>query len=251
MANLSTAKPNQFQQYSKWERIEMKMSARIAYLGVTNYAEAHALQVCLTERRRSDAIPYDIFLVTEHEDTFTLGRSGGRENLMVSEQFLLKKGIPLVQVERGGDITFHGKGQLVIYPIFHMRKAGLTVSEYVYRMEELMIKLAADNEVYATRSPRNHGVWVKGKKLGSVGLAVRHGVAFHGLALNVNINLEPFCWVNPCGLTDVQMTSLSNEIGKEILVDNILMDLGKHISSVFTCSITPITKDNFDIGRHS
>ncbi|WP_163337547.1 lipoyl(octanoyl) transferase LipB [Desulfopila sp. IMCC35008] len=226
------------------------MSARIAYLGVTDYAEIHALQVCLTSKRRDDTIPFDIFLVTEHRDTFTLGRSGGRENLMVSEQFLREKGIPLVQVERGGDITYHGRGQLVIYPIFHMRKAGLTVSEYVYRMEELMIKLAAENEVHATRSSRNHGVWVQEKKLGSVGIAVRHGVAFHGLALNVNINLEPFFWVNPCGLTGVQMTSLSNERGKEILIEDIETDLGKHISSVFTCSITQIAKDHPDIARH-
>ena len=228
----------------------MKMSARIVDLGVTDYAEVHALQVELIEKRRNGTLPEDIFLVTEHRDTFTLGRSGGRENLMVSEQFLHEKGIPLVQVERGGDITYHGRGQLVVYPIFHIRQAGLTVSEYVYRMEELMIKLAAESGTDATRSLRNHGVWVMGKKLGSVGIAIRHGVAFHGLALNVNINLEPFSWVNPCGLTGVQMTSLSSERGEEILMDEIETDLGKHIGSVFMCSLTPITKDHPDIAMH-
>lgn len=228
----------------------MKMPARIVNLGVTDYVEAHALQVELIENRRNGTLPEDIFLVTEHWDTFTLGRGGGRENLMVSEQFLHEKGIPLVQAERGGDITYHGRGQLVIYPILHIRQAGLTVSEYVYRMEKLMIKLAAESGVDATRSPRNHGVWVKKKKLGSVGIAVRHGVAFHGLALNVNINLEPFSWVNPCGLTGVQMTSLSSERGEETLMDEVKTDLGKHISGVFSCSLTPITKDHLDIARH-
>jgi lipoyl(octanoyl) transferase len=228
----------------------VKMSARIVNLGLTDYAEVHALQVELIEKRRNGTLPEDLFLVTEHWDTFTLGRGGGRENLMVSEQFLREKSIPLVQVERGGDITYHGRGQLVIYPILHIRQAGFTVSEYVYRMEELMITLAAESEVDATRSPRNHGVWVKEKKLGSVGIAVRYGVAFHGLALNVNINLEPFSWVNPCGLNGVQMTSLSSVRGKEILIDEIETDLGKHISSVFTCSLTPITKDHPDIARH-
>ncbi len=191
-------------------------AARFVDLGLTDYAAAYALQLELVEKRRSGTISDDIFLVTEHPGTFTLGRRGGHQNLMVSEQFLREKNIPLVHIERGGDITYHGLGQLVIYPILHLRQAGLTVSDYVCLLEEIMIGLAASCGVVAARDPRNHGVWVGDRKLGSVGIAIRHGVAFHGLALNVNIALEPFSWVNPCGLAGVRMTTLSRESGREV-----------------------------------
>ncbi len=103
----------------------VKRAARIVDLGLTDYAAAYALQLDLVERRRSGAGADDIFLVTEHPGTFTLGRRGGRQNLMVSEQYLRQQNIPLVHIERGGDITYHGPGQLVIYPVLYLRQAGL------------------------------------------------------------------------------------------------------------------------------
>lgn len=191
-------------------------AAKLIQLGMVDYLEAYHLQQELVEKRRSGGLADDHFIVTEHPPTFTLGRRGGRENLMVSEQFLTEKNIPLVPIERGGDITFHGPGQLVVYPILHLRQCGLSVTDYVGLLEETMLQLARKAGVEAVRDPRNHGVWVKGKKLGSVGIAIRHGVCFHGLALNGNLLLEPFSWVNPCGLTGVSMTTLSSESGQEI-----------------------------------
>ena len=140
---------------------------------------------------------------------------------MVSEQFLREKNIPLVHIERGGDITYHGRGQLVIYPILHLRQAGLTVSDYVYLSGRNNDRPGSSCGVEAVRDSRNHGVWVGDRKLGSVGIAIRHGIAFHGLALNVNLSLEPFSWVNPCGLTGVKMTTLSRESGREIMLDEV------------------------------
>lgn len=226
-------------------------AARVVDLGLTDYAAAYSLQLELIERRRSGTVADDIFLLTEHPGTFTLGRRGGLQNLMVSEQFLQEKNIPLVHIERGGDITYHGRGQLVIYPILHLRQAGLTIADYVYLLEEIMIGLAAECGVVAGRDPRNHGVWAGNRKLGSVGIAIRHGVAFHGLALNVNISLEPFSWVNPCGLTGVQMTTLSRESGREVGLDEVKNNLFKssRLKNLFSRDFIAIERDHPDVTR--
>jgi len=182
-----------------------------ADLGLLDYEKAHELQLRLVAARAAGAIPSDIFLLTEHAPVFTLGRRGGRENLIVSELLLSEAQIPVIHVERGGDITFHGPGQLVGYPILDLRAAKLTVTGYVQRLEEVMIRTAACFGVHATRNPLNHGIWVGGRKLGSLGIAIRRGITFHGFALNVNVALEPFGWINPCGLQGVEMTSLERE----------------------------------------
>ncbi|NNK95969.1 MAG: lipoyl(octanoyl) transferase LipB [Desulfobacterales bacterium] len=224
-----------------------KKVARIVDLGLTDYTAAYRLQLELVDKRRNGTAEDDLFLVTEHQGTFTLGRRGGRQNLTVSEEFLRKNDIPLVHIERGGDITYHGQGQLVIYPIIHLRQAGITVVEYVDCLEELMIRLAAASGVVATRDPRNRGVWVGDKKLGSVGIAIRQGVCFHGMALNINISLEPFSWVNPCGLTGVQMTTLSGESDREVTLEDVKSDLAGQLGRVFARKFITIAKDHPDV----
>ncbi len=220
------------------------VNSRLVQLGLTDYRATYDMQVALVDKRKKNGDDY--FLVTEHPSVFTLGRRGGRENLIVSEKFLQEKGVSVVQIERGGDITYHGEGQLVLYPILHLRQAGLTVTEYVHLLEELMIRLAADAGVSATRDPRNHGIWVGDKKLGSVGIAIRHGVSFHGLALNVNLSLEPFSWVNPCGLTGVQMTTISRECGKEVTLPMVKETLRSHLTDLFDCEFIDYQKDQLD-----
>ncbi len=215
-------------------------------LGRTEYGVAHALQTRLVAWRRRE-VGRDVILVTEHQSVYTLGRRGGREHLAVSERFLAERGIEVVEIERGGVITYHGPGQLVIYPILDLRAAGLSVTDYVARLEELMIALAADVGVAAGRDPRNHGVWVGEKKLGSVGIAIRHGISFHGLALNVNPSLAPFGWINPCGLTGVAMTSLAAESGENVTVSGIAPGLLDHFKVIFgidlaetSCEMLPV-----------
>lgn len=214
--------------------------ATIVDLGMIDYGRCHHLQQKLVERRRHNQLESDLFLITEHPATFTLGRRGGRKNLVVSEQFLKDRNIPVISIERGGDITFHGPGQLVIYPIYRLRDSRLSVADYVYLLEEAMIQLADSVGVRAMRDERNHGVWVEGKKLGSVGIAIRHGISFHGLALNVNVSLEPFSWVNPCGLHGVLMTSLSNENQREVTTQTLGKKVQYIVEKVFsrTCDIT-------------
>ncbi len=224
--------------------------AGIVDLGLVDYSRVYELQQRLAERRKKDLLTSDLFLVTEHPSVFTLGRRGGRENLVVSERFLLEKNIEVVQIERGGDITYHGPGQLVIYPILDLRKAGLAVAEYVNLLEEIMIRLAARCGIKAVRDPRNHGIWVGDKKLGSVGIAIRHGISFHGLALNVNISLEPFSWVNPCGLVGVKMTTLSVECGGKVTLSLVKKGLSEQLSEVFDRQFIVQTKDHPDVTMH-
>lgn len=224
-----------------------KTAARIVDLGVSDYAAAYHLQLALVEKRRRATVAGDLFLVTEHPATFTMGRRGGLQNLMVSPKFLQEKNIPLVHIERGGDITYHGPGQLVVYPIIHLRQAALSVAEYVHLLEQLMINLAAECGVTAGRDPRNHGVWAGGRKLGSVGIAIRHGVAFHGLALNVHNSLEPFSWVNPCGLTGVSMTTLSRECGRMVGLEEVGKKLVEQLREVFSREFILLEKDHPDV----
>ncbi len=217
------------------------MHASLCNLGLMEYQVAYDLQTTLVDRRRNLPEGNDTFLVVEHPSVYTLGRRGGREFLMVSEAFLEEKNIAIVPIERGGVITYHGPGQLVIYPIIHLKQAGLSVADYVARLEDLMIALAADVGVVAGRDERNHGVWVGDNKLGSIGIAIRHGVSFHGLALNVNLSLEPFGWINPCGLTGVRMTSLAAERGEDISLAAIIDNVQQHLETIFPHSFTEIT----------
>lgn len=221
---------------------DQSRSGALLDLGLSDYTETYSLQQDLVAKRKSGELSSDLFLVTEHPATFTLGRRGGRENLMVSEAFLEDRNIPLVHIERGGDITFHGEGQLVLYPIFDLRSNKITVGDYVALLEEVMLELSALFGVTACRDPRNNGIWVGNKKLGSVGIAIRHGVAFHGLALNVNISLEPFSWVNPCGLSGVSMTTLALETGGEHTVAGVKQELPAILSKLFQRSFTEVSE---------
>jgi lipoyl(octanoyl) transferase len=121
----------------------------------------------------------------------------------------------------------------VVYPVIRLKTAGLSVSDYVFRLEEAMIRLSADYGVAAVRDPRNHGVWTGGRKLGSVGIAIRHGVAFHGLAINITPSLEAFDWIHPCGLTDIRITSLARELATELPLVEVKQRLLGHLAGVF------------------
>jgi lipoyl(octanoyl) transferase len=207
--------------------------------GLTPYKAAHELQVALV-RARKESLAKDVFICLEHQPVFTLGRRGGRQSLKVTEEFLDSRSISIFHVERGGDITYHGPGQLVLYPILDLRKAGLGVVEYVTALEELMIRTAADRGICAERNPLNRGVWVGPRKLGSLGIAVRHGVSFHGLALNVNSILEHFGWIDPCGLQGVSVTSMEQLQGGPLDMEEVRRSLLRHVEEVFETSLVPI-----------
>ncbi len=187
---------------------------RIFKIGSVDYIEALRLQQEIVSKKITKEIKENIILVLEHPQVFTLGKNGGRENLKVSEKYLASKKIPIIQTDRGGNITFHGPGQLVVYPIIDFNKMNIGVTDFVYQLEEVIIQASIDMGVEAIRNKKNRGVWVNNKKLGSIGLCVKKGISFHGLALNVSLDLEPFSWINPCGMERVSMTSLEQELIK-------------------------------------
>jgi len=203
------------------------------------YAEAWDLQARLVEARVSGSLPNDVVLVLEHPAVFTLGKRGGRENLLVPEETLARQGIPIVQVERGGNITYHAPGQLVLYPIIHLERAGIKVVDMVDRLEEVMIRTCAEWGIQAGRNPLNRGVWVGLKKIGAIGIAVRRGVSFHGMALNVNIDLTPFGWIQPCGLEGIGVTSMRTEGGQDLSMAEVRRVLTQHMQTVFGARLVP------------
>ena len=215
-----------------------KRSWIFADLGTLDYQQAWQLQADLVAARQDGRIDVNMILTLEHPPVFTLGRRGGLEYLLVSEDCLARSGIPVVQVERGGFITYHGPGQLVLYPIIDLEAERFKVVDLVAALEEIMIRTAADWGVTAERNPANRGVWVGPKKLGSIGIAVRRGISFHGMALNVNLDLTPFSWIQPCGLNGVAMTSMHQESPRRIPMQEVRRTLRSHVASVFGAGLT-------------
>jgi len=195
------------------------------------------LQNNLVGARKDGVIDKDIVLLLEHPPVFTLGRRGGLKNLTVSEDFLNKAGIPVVHVERGGDITFHGPGQVIMYPIIDIRAARLGVIDYVGLLEEVMIRTASDWGIEAGRNSLNRGVWVGNNKLGSIGLAIRRGISFHGMAFNVNLSLEPFGWINPCGLQNIGITSMEKELSRKVSIEKVREATKSHVETIFSVEL--------------
>jgi lipoate-protein ligase B len=210
-----------------------------------DYREAWQLQADLIVARKERILSNNIVLFLEHPAVFTLGRRGGRECLLVSEKFLDKTGVQVIQVERGGNITFHGPGQLVVYPIVDLQAARIKVVDFVSGLEEVMLRTAENWGVAAERNAANRGIWVGPNKMGSIGIAVRRGISFHGLALNINTDLTPFSWIQPCGLKDVGMTTMQQETGCQLPMQEVRAVLKKQFESVF--GIKFVSKSRADL----
>jgi lipoate-protein ligase B len=202
-------------------------------LGMLGYRDAWSLQLRLLDARKSESLKNEVVLFLEHQPVFTLGKRGGLANLKVTDSFLASRAIPLIHVERGGDITYHGPGQLVVYPIIHLHSTGMGVLRLVEGLEEVMIRTLAEWGIKAGRDPRNRGAWVGKDKIGSIGIAVRRSVSFHGFALNVNTDLEPFTWVNPCGLQNVMITSMKQILAKVLSMDDVKAAAKEHLQNIF------------------
>lgn len=208
------------------------------------YETAWRLQSQLVRERQNGRIDQNVILFLEHPPVFTMGRRGGREHLGVSAAFLEKSGIRLHEVERGGDITYHGPGQLVVYPILRLTGSGTGVLDLVERLEEVMLRTVADWGMAASRNPLNRGIWIGNDKLGSIGIAVRRGVSFHGLALNVNPELTPFGWINPCGLAGVKMTRMADHAARQPTVREVKAAMKGHWEKIFQVTLKEISLES-------
>lgn len=212
-------------------------------LGLIDYSVARDLQLRIVEARNTGLLDQDVFLILEHAPVFTLGLRGEKDHLKVPETFLASRNIPLVHIERGGDITYHGPGQLIIYPIVNLRAGHWRIVSFVESLEEIMIRIALDWGIQAERRSLNRGIWVGHNKLGSVGIAVRRSVSFHGLALNINTDLEPFQWIDPCGLVSVAVTSIQQLIGQTINIQTARDRAITHIQDVFKTKLEMVSRD--------
>jgi lipoate-protein ligase B len=179
------------------------------------YGEALELQRSIARDRISGAISQDVLLLLEHPPVVTLGRSAKEKHLTASPEFLQTQGVELFEVERGGDVTFHGPGQLVGYPIVDLKRHRQDLHWYLRRIEEALINTLADYEIPGERNTSYTGVWTRGKKIASIGVHARDWVTWHGFALNVTTDLSFFDLIVPCGISDVVMTSIARELGAE------------------------------------
>ena len=200
--------------------------------GIVPYDEARELQRLVAERRRSGEVP-DVLLLLEHPPVYTRGRRSQPEELPMGAEWYEAQGIEVRDTDRGGLVTYHGPGQLVAYPIVHLGAYGDDVHMYVRGLERTMIESLAEHGVSARTIEGLTGVWVGQRKIGSIGLHVSRGVTTHGLAVNVNNDLQPFEWVVPCGIEGVAMTSLSRELGAEQDLDAFAATLVARYAEVF------------------
>jgi lipoate-protein ligase B len=201
-------------------------------LGLVDYKKAWDLQLDLWAKRVEGQVP-DLLLFLEHPHVLTLGRRGNRTHLLASSETLLKLNIPIFHIERGGDVTYHGPGQLVVYPILDLKEYGWKLVRYVEQLEEVIIRTLSDFGIAGKRDSLNRGVWVDGQKIASVGVAVKRWVSFHGLALNYETDLAYFDLINPCGLEGVRMTSMSNTLATNVSRDRLYQRVHFHFEQVF------------------
>lgn len=212
-------------------------------LGTAEYTDVHRLQKELVASRIEGRLD-DVCLIVEHPPVLTLGKRGGQQFLRVSEELLAMRGISLVQTERGGVITCHGPGQIVIYPLLHLRSVGLSVTEYVTILEETMIRVCGDFGVVAGRDARNAGAWIGENKIGSVGIGIRRGVTWHGLALNVNMDMTLFDMITPCGVSDIGATSLGLELDSQVDIEKAKTAALQHLFGLLGVSLEYITRSS-------
>ena len=214
----------------------------LADLGTRDYKEVWDLQKELVQRRLAGDIQ-DVLILVEHPEVITLGKRGKPDDVFTSE-------IPVYTVERGGEATYHGPGQLVGYPIFSLQNWPSGVMSFVRGLEDVLINASKDSGVDAGRNPIQTGVWVGGRKLASIGLAVKNGVTYHGFAVNVNTDLSRFRLLKPCGFDGSIMTSISDVAGRRVVLDDFKKDLLKRFQEHFGVKLESAPADLVNKGGY-
>lgn len=188
---------------------------KVSYLGKMDYSQALAIQEKLHSLRCENVIG-DTLLLVEHNSVLTLGRRGGRENILLPQDELDRLGVRVFDITRGGDVTYHGPGQIVGYPIMDLNLQDRDIKKYVWNIQKAIINLLLDKYhiVAHTDDKKYTGVWVDDEKITAIGIAVKKSVTMHGFAFNVNTDLSHFGWINPCGITDKGVTSVKELTGE-------------------------------------
>jgi lipoyl(octanoyl) transferase len=216
----------------------------LLYLGRVGYQEALALQVQLAGQRKQELLG-DVLLLLEHPPVLTLGRNSSRKHILASDQVLEQRGVAVFETNRGGDVTYHGPGQLVGYPILDLRGFAprLGAVEYVRKLEEVLIRSCADYGILTQRIAGRTGVWtiaggrVQEKKIAAIGVHISRAVTSHGFALNVSADLQEFGWIVPCGIADRGVTSVEEEVDPQHYrvptLEEMSHSVARHFARVF------------------
>ena len=212
------------------------MVCQVEQFGVTGYGTGLALQRERISQRKAGTIP-DTLILLEHSHVYTLGRNARRENVLVSEQFLRSRGAEVFETDRGGDVTYHGPGQLVGYPILDLAQHRRDIAWFMRSLEEVFIRVAADYGFEAGRVAGATGVWVGDEKLVAMGVHISRWVTSHGFAFNVNTDLRYFDWIVPCGLRNKGVTSIERLSGRPADMNVARERVIDHFGSVFGLEI--------------
>src|SRR6266403_4011169 len=214
-------------------------------LGLIGYAEAYALQKRIVAARKAEVIE-DVLLLCEHPHVITQGRSGKWEHLLASEHVLRQKGVECYETSRGGDITYHGPGQIVAYPILNLGAIRRDVVWYVRMLEEAMIQATAEFGITAERVAGKTGIWIKSgdteEKLGAIGVRISRWVTSHGLAYNVSTDLRYFDLIVPCGIANRKATSLEKLLGRRVDAKEAEPKLARHLGEVFGLELLEVSR---------
>ncbi|MDD3364003.1 MAG: lipoyl(octanoyl) transferase LipB [Syntrophomonas sp.] len=209
-------------------------------LGTEEYGKIFKLQKSLNYARRHGTIP-DIVIFLEHHPCFTVGRRGGFEHILVNDQFLEQQGIRIYETDRGGDITYHGPGQLVCYPILNLNGFGRDVHLYAHQMETTLIRTLASFGIEAGRKEEYPGVWAGEAKIGAEGIGVQHWVTMHGVSLNVCPDLRHFSFIVPCGISTLGVTSMEKILDYPVDIALVRREMRSQLSQVFDLVLEDIS----------
>jgi len=231
----------------------VNQNVKLENLGLVEYQTAWDYQEKLfqtvvsakkTQREsKQDLETPNYLLFCEHPHVYTIGKSGKESNLLINENFLKSKGASLFRINRGGDITYHGPGQLVGYPILDFDNFGLSVKSYIFKLEEVIIRSLKYFGIDSSRSDGATGVWIeannpaKARKICAIGVRTSHWVSMHGFALNVNTDLSYFDYIVPCGIQGKSVTSISKELNKTLSVDRVILKLKENFEKIFEMKI--------------
>jgi lipoyl(octanoyl) transferase len=220
-------------------------------LGLIAYAPACELQHRAVEARKAGTIP-DVLFLCEHPHVITLGRNGKLENLRASDRVLRQMNVEFHPTDRGGDITYHGPGQIVGYPILDLTEHRRDVRWYVHQLEEAMIRATSDFGIEAHRVEGMHGIWIEtptgAEKLAALGVHLSRWVTSHGFAYNISTDLRYFDLIAPCGIADKRATSLERGLRREVSQIEVSSSLARHFGDVFERKIVPMSIENFEAG---
>ncbi len=221
------------------------MKIKIIDIGTKSFEDAYQYQLEKVDKlvdKRNEQEFAGCFIYVEHPHVYTLGRHGKTDNLLISEQLLSKINASFVRTDRGGDITYHGPGQIVGYPILDLMKLQISPKNYVFNLEELIIRVLAKYGIKGDRINGSIGVWLdvdkpQPRKICSIGIRITRNITMHGFALNVNNDLKYFSYINPCGFTNIAVTSIANELAHSVDLEEVKKEILINFQKIFAIQL--------------